>query len=72
MSGIYFDKNGATMDEWFEKDEFKPIVDIINANKDKLSEETVETINKIYKHTAKQNDRTIHIVVAEPVEYDWD
>ena len=70
--GIYFDKNGATMDKYFYKDEFKSIVDVINANKDKLSEKTVETINEIYEHTAKQDDRIIHIVVAEPVEYDWD
>lgn len=71
MSSISFDPNGATKDRCFDVEEFKSIVDLLNENKgNTIKPNVIETFNEIYKHAAKQNDRSIHIVVTEPVEYE--
>lgn len=79
MCGIYFDENGATMDETITLDQMrtaiKALKHMVSESKVKHdSQETSELINvlkRIEKQTAAQDDRRIHIVVAEPVEYDY-
>ena len=77
--GIYFDENGATMDETITLDQLRTAIEalkhVVSKNEIKHDpEETSELIDilkKIEKQTAAQDDRRIHIVVAEPVEYDY-
>lgn len=79
MCGIYFDENGATMDRTITLDQMrttiKALKHMVSKNEaEHDSNETMElidTLEKIEKQTAAQNDRQIHIVVAEPVEYDY-
>ncbi len=76
MCGIYFDENGATMDETITLDQMRIAIKALKhmVCKVKMDDETLELINvfeKIEKQTAAQSDRRIHIVVAEPVEYDY-
>jgi hypothetical protein len=77
--GIYFDENGATMDETITLDQLrtaiKALKHVVSKNEIKCDfNETSDLINvlkRIEKQTAAQDDRRIHIVVAEPVEYDY-
>lgn len=85
MSGIYFDENGATMDETITPDNLYLIIKALKLkkfaddqnNKDinkidsHSAQKLIELFEKIHEHTVKQDDRRIHIVVAEPVEYDY-
>ncbi len=73
MTGISFDPNGASMDRSFETNEFEQVINLLDKNKDKLLD--IEIYNKfkeIFEKAKEQNDRDIHIVVTEPVEYDYD
>lgn len=80
MCGIGFDKNGATMDKTITLDQMRTAIKalkyMVSKNEVKHdSNETLElidTLKQIEKQTAAQNDRRIHIVVAEPVEYEYD
>ncbi len=79
MCGIRFDKNGATMDKTITLDQMRTAIKALKytVSKNEVehdSNETLELIDvleQIEKQTAAQNDRQIHIVVAEPVEYDY-
>ena len=79
MCGITFDENGATMDETITLDQMRTAIKALKymVSKNEVehdSNETLElidTLEQIEKQTAAQNDRQIHIVVAEPVEYDY-
>ena len=79
MCGIYFDENGATMDETITLNQMQTAIKtlkyMVSKNEVKHdSKETLELIDvleQIEKQTAAQDDRRIHIVVAEPVEYDY-
>jgi len=79
MCGIGFDENGATMDETITLDQMRTAIKALKCmvSKNEVehnSNETLELINvleQIEKQTAAQDDRRIHIVVAEPVEYDY-
>lgn len=76
---IYFDENGATMDKTITLDQLRTAIKALKhvASKNEIKHdfnETSELINvlkQIEKQTAAQDDRRIHIVVAEPVEYDY-
>lgn len=76
---IYFDENGATMDKTITLDQLRTAIKalkrVVSKNEIKHDfNETSELINvlkQIEKQTAAQDDRRIHIVVAEPVEYDY-
>lgn len=80
MSGICFDKNGATMDRTISLGQMRTAIKALKymVTKNEVeynSTETLEmidTFEAIEKQTAAQDDRRIHIVVAEPVEYDYD
>ena len=76
---IYFDENGATMDKTITLDQLrtaiKALKHVVSKNEIKHDfNETSELINvlkQIEKQTAAQDGRRIHIVVAEPAEYDY-
>lgn len=73
MSGIYFDPNGVSLDITFTTDEFEKVLNLLNSYKDDIIDVDVcNKFQKIFDTTKKQNDRSIHIVVSEPVEYDYD
>ena len=83
MSGILFNKDGATKDKIITKDELYLVIKALKLEKyvDKLNDNTfddsvetklIELFEEIHQHASKQDDRSIHIVVAEPVEYDYD
>ena len=77
--GIHFDKNGATMDKTIELDQLRTAIKSLKymVTKNEVEHnptetlELISTLEEIEKQTAAQNDRCIHIVVAEPVEYDY-
>lgn len=79
MCGIYFDENGATMDETITLDQMRTAIKALNymvskseiKHDSKETSELIDILKKIEKQTAAQDDRRIHIVVAEPVEYDY-
>ena len=73
MSGICFDPNGASMDRSFETNEFEQVLNLLDKHKSEMSD--INFYNKfkeIFDKAKEQNDRSIHIVVSEPVEYDYD
>lgn len=83
MSGILFNEDGATRDKIISKDELCLVIKALKLEKyvDKLNDKTfddsvntklIELFEEIHAHASKQDDRSIHIVVAEPVEYDYD
>lgn len=79
MCGIGFDENGATMDETITLDQMRTTIKALKymVSKNEVKHDSNETLGligvleQIEKQTAAQNDRRIHIVVAEPVEYDY-
>ena len=77
MSGILFNKDGATRDKIISKDELYLVIEALKLKEsaDNQNSETTKLIKlfeEIHQHASKQDDRSIHIVVAEPVEYDYD
>lgn len=73
MNGICFDPNGASMDRSFETKEFKQVLNLLNKHKSEISDINIyNTFKEIFDKANKQKDRKIHIVVTEPVEYDYD
>ncbi len=82
---IYFDENGATKDETITADELYLTIKALKLKKfaDSQNNEDVNRLDRrsgqkliklfeeIYEHTVAQSDRRIHIVVAEPVEYEY-
>jgi len=79
MCGIGFDENGATMDETITLDQIQTAIKALKymVSKNEVEHdsnktlELIDTLEQIEKQTAARNDRRIHIVVAEPVEYDY-
>ena len=77
MSGILFNKDGATRDKIISKDELYLVIEALKLKEsaDSQNDETTKLIKlfeEIHQHALKQDNRSIHIVVAEPVEYDYD
>lgn len=79
MCGIGFDENGATMDKTITLDQIQTAIKALKymVSKNEVEHdsnktlELIDTLEQIEKQTAARNDRRIHIVVAEPVEYDY-
>ena len=79
MCGIGFDKNGVTMDETIALDQMQTTIKALKymVSKNEVEHdsnktlELIDVLEQIEKQTAAQNDRRIHIVVAEPVEYEY-
>lgn len=86
MSGILFNKDGATRDKIIPKDSLYLIIkalklkefadsqnnEAINVADRHAEANLIKLLEEIHEHASKQDDRSIHIVVAEPVEYDYD
>ena len=75
--GISFNKDGATKDKIISKDELYLVIEALKLKEsaDSQNDETtklIKLLEEIHQHASKQDDRRIHIVVAEPVEYDYD
>ena len=73
MSGILFDENGVSMDRYFDKNEFEQVLNLLDKHKDEISDINVyKRFKEIFDKVKEQNNRSIHIVVTEPVEYEYD
>lgn len=73
MSGILFDENGVSMDRYFDKNEFEQVLNLIDKHKDEISDiDIYKRFKEIFDKVKEQDNRSIHIVVTEPVEYEYD
>ena len=73
MSEISFDPNGASIDRSFETNEFEQVLNLLDKHKDEISDINIyNRFKELFNKAKEQNDRRIHIVVAEPVNYEYD
>ena len=73
MSGISFDPNGVSMDRSFKTNEFEQVLNLLDKHKDEISDINIyNRFKELFDKAKEQNDRRIHIVVTEPVEYEYD
>ena len=73
MSGISFDSNGVSMDRSFKTNEFEQVLNLLDKHKDEISDINIyNRFKELFDKAKEQNDRSIHIVVAEPVNYEYD
>ena len=73
MSGISFDPNGVSMDRSFKTNEFEQVLKLLDKHKDEISDINIyNRFKELFDKAKEQNDRRIHIVVAEPVNYEYD
>ena len=73
MSGISFDENGVSMDRSFETNEFEQVLNLLDKHKDEISDINIyNRFKELFNKAKEQNDRCIHIVVSEPVNYEYD
>jgi hypothetical protein len=75
--GICFNEDGATRDKIISKDDLYLVIEALKLKEsaDSQNDETsklIKLFEEIHQHASKQDDRSIHIVVAEPVEYEYD
>lgn len=85
MVGISFDENGATMDKTITTDELYLVIkalklkefadsqnnEAINVADRHVEANLIKQFEEIREHASMQKDRRIHVVVAEPVEYEY-
>ena len=73
MSGILFDENGVSMDRYFDKNEFEQVLNLMDKHKEEISDiDVYKRFKEIFDKVKEQDNRSIHIVVTEPVEYEYD
>lgn len=73
MSGIFFDPNGASMDRSLEAKEFEQVLNLLDTYKGDIIDINIyNKFKEIFDKAKEQNDRSIHMVVTEPVEYEYD
>ena len=73
MSGISFDSNGVSMDHSFNTNEFEQVLNLLDKHKDEISDINIyNRFKEIFDKVKEQDNRSIHIVVTEPVEYEYD
>ena len=73
MCGISFDPNGVSMDRSFKTNEFEQVLNLLDKYKDEISDINIyNRFKELFDKAKEQNDRRIHIVVTEPVEYEYD
>lgn len=73
MCGISFDPNGVSMDRSFKTNEFEQVLNLLDKHKDEISDINIyNRFKELFDKAKEQNDRRIHIVVAEPVNYEYD
>lgn len=72
MSGISFDPKGASIDTSFKTNEFEQVLNLMDTYKDDVLDINIyNKFKEIFDKAKEQDDRSIHIVVTEPVEYDY-
>ncbi len=69
---IYFDPNGVSMDRSFETKDFEQVLNLLDKHKDDIDINIYNKFKEIFDKAKEQNDRSIHIIVSEPVEYEYD
>ena len=73
MSGISFDPNGVSMDHSFKTNEFEQVLNLLDKHKDEISDINIyNKFKELFDKAKEQDNRSIHIVVTEPVEYEYD
>ena len=73
MSGISFDSNGVSMDHSFKTNEFEQVLNLLDKHKDEISDINIyNRFKELFDKAKEQDNRSIHIVVTEPVEYEYD
>lgn len=73
MSRISFDSNGVSMDRSFKTNEFEQVLNLLDKHKDEISDINIyNRFKELFDKAKEQNDRRIHIVVSEPVNYEYD
>ena len=73
MSEISFDPNGVSMDRSFKTNEFEQVLNLLDKYKDEISDINIyNRFKELFDKAKEQNDRSIHIVVAEHVNYEYD
>ena len=73
MSGISFDLNGVSMDRSFKTNEFEQVLNLLDKHKDEILDINIyNRFKELFNKAKEQNDRRIHIVVSEPVNYEYD
>ena len=72
MSGICFNPDGVSLDTYFKTTEFEQVLNLLDKHKDDIDINIYNKIKEVYDKAKEQNDRSIHIVVSERVEYDYD
>lgn len=73
MCGISFDPSGVSMDRSFKTNEFEQVLNLLDKHKDEISDINIyNRFKELFDKAKEQNDRRIHIVVAEPVNYEYD
>ena len=73
MSGISFDPNGVSMDHSFKTNEFEQVLNLLDKHKDEISDINIyNRFKELFDKAKEQDNRSIHIVVTEPVEYEYD
>ena len=73
MSEISFDPNGVSMDHSFKTNEFEQVLNLLDKHKDEISDINIyNRFKELFDKAKEQDNRSIHIVVTEPVEYEYD
>ena len=73
MSGISFDPNGVSMDHSFKTNEFEQVLNLLDKHKDEISDINIyNRFKELFDKAKEQDNRSIHIVVTEPVEDEYD
>ena len=73
MSGISFDPSGVSMDRSFKTNEFEQVLNLLDKHKDEISDINIyNRFKELFDKAKEQDNRSIHIVVTEPVEYEYD
>ena len=73
MSGICFNPDGVSLDTYFKTTEFEQVLNLLDKHKDEISDiDVYKRFKEIFDKVKEQDNRSIHIVVTEPVEYEYD
>ena len=73
MSGISFDPNGVSMDHSSKTNEFEQVLNLLDKHKDEIADISIyNRFKELFDKAKEQDNRSIHIVVTEPVEYEYD
>lgn len=61
------------LDTYFKTTEFEQVLNLLDKHKDEISDiDVYKRFKEIFDKVKEQDNRSIHIVVTEPVEYEYD